>query len=89
MDVTMIQTLMNHMAFSKLSVLILREKTPIKACSVGTFCCNIQKEGRLDISTLKLNHPYYAQVQGQMAVGKCKWCNFVIYTRCVGYQFKA
>ena len=29
---------------------------------------------------LKREHPYFAQVQGQMAVGERPWCDFVIYT---------
>ena len=29
---------------------------------------------------LKRDHPYFAQIQGQMAVGERPWCNFVIYT---------
>lgn len=30
--------------------------------------------------TLKKNHAYYAQVQGQMAIAKRKWCQFLVYT---------
>ena len=30
---------------------------------------------------LKPNHPYYAQVQGQMGVSGAKWCDFIDYTR--------
>ena len=26
-------------------------------------------------------HSYYAQVQGQMGVGKRPWCDFVVYTK--------
>ena len=29
---------------------------------------------------LKRDHLYFAQVQGQMAVGERPWCDFVIYT---------
>ena len=29
---------------------------------------------------LKRDHPYFSQVQGQMAVGERPWCDFVIYT---------
>ncbi|CAH3023650.1 unnamed protein product [Porites evermanni] len=32
-------------------------------------------------SILKPNHPYYAQVQGQMGVSGAKWCDFIDYTR--------
>ena len=30
--------------------------------------------------TLKESHPYYYQVQGQMAIGRRTWNNFVIFT---------
>ena len=29
---------------------------------------------------LKENHPYYAQVQGQMGVTQRRWCDFIVYT---------
>lgn len=29
---------------------------------------------------LKEDHPYYAQVQGQMAVTGARWCDFIVYT---------
>ena len=29
---------------------------------------------------LKRDHPCFAQIQGQMAVGEWPWCDFVIYT---------
>ena len=29
---------------------------------------------------LRTNHQYYAQVQGQMAIGERPWCDFVVYT---------
>ena len=53
-----------------------RDKMPIVACRNSKFCCAVQKKGELDMPTLKLNHPYYAQVQGQMAIGGRKWCDF-------------
>ena len=56
-----------------------REKMPVEACSSATFCCRLQ-EGGMERPTLKLNHPYYAQIQGQMAIGGRKWCDFVVYT---------
>ena len=40
-------------------------------CSYNTTTCSI---------TLKRQHAYYAQVQGQMAIGQRKWCDFVVYT---------
>ena len=30
--------------------------------------------------TLKRNHKYYFQVQGQMGITGAKWCDFVTYT---------
>ncbi|XP_076124717.1 uncharacterized protein LOC143104504 [Alosa pseudoharengus] len=30
--------------------------------------------------TLRQSHPYYWQVQGQMLVSGCDWCDFVVYT---------
>ncbi|XP_077102505.1 uncharacterized protein LOC143753718 [Siphateles boraxobius] len=30
--------------------------------------------------TLRRSHPYYWQVQGQMLISGCDWCDFVIYT---------
>ncbi|XP_031557010.1 uncharacterized protein LOC116293690 [Actinia tenebrosa] len=35
-------------------------------------------------TTLKRKHPYFAQIQGQMALTKKKYCDFFVYTR-VGY----
>ena len=29
---------------------------------------------------LKRNHAYFTQVQGQMGVTGCKWCDFIVYT---------
>ena len=28
----------------------------------------------------QVDHPYYAQVQGQMAVTGARWCDFIVYT---------
>ena len=30
---------------------------------------------------LKEKHSYYAQIQGQMALGERPWCDFIIYTQ--------
>jgi hypothetical protein len=54
-----------------------RSVSPAEACSVSGFCCSLWEDGKL---ALKPNHPYYAQVQGQMAIGGRKWCDFVVYT---------
>ena len=55
--------------------------TPEEACLDRQFCCTIQEnsDGTKQV-VLKRNHLYFAQVQGQMAVGERPWCDFVIYT---------
>ncbi len=55
----------------------LRDVTPKDACSQSSFCCHLNSSGELE---LKKSHPYYAQVQGQMAIGERMWCDFVIFT---------
>ena len=30
---------------------------------------------------LKHSHLYFAQVQGQMGIGKSNWCDFIVYTK--------
>ncbi|CAN7946065.1 unnamed protein product [Ixodes hexagonus] len=50
--------------------------TPEEACKHTDFCCEIV-DGEVH---LKKNHPYYYQVQGQMAVTGHKWCDFVVWT---------
>ena len=58
-----------------------RDCTPVEATKSTGFCCELQPtpDGN---QTLKLrqNHRYFAQVQGQMAVGQRPWCDFVIFT---------
>ena len=58
-----------------------RDKTPEEACSSNGFCSTLQEncDGTLTLN-LRKNHVYYAQVQGQMAIGERPWCDFVIYT---------
>lgn len=53
--------------------------TPEEACLDRQFCCTIQEnsDGTKQV-VLKRNHPYFAHVQGQMAVGERPWCDFVI-----------
>lgn len=51
--------------------------TPLDACSDSNFCCeNVDGQCKL-----KITHPYYAQVQGQMGITGAKWCDFVVYTK--------
>lgn len=54
----------------------IRDKVPLEACSDKIFCCT-QIDG---VMTLRRNHHYFCQVQGQMAVGDRPWCDFIIYT---------
>ena len=51
--------------------------TPLDACSDAKFC--MEKTNDTE-SKLKVDHPYYAQVQGQMAVTGARWCDFIVYT---------
>ena len=55
--------------------------TPEQPCLDRQFCCVLQenRDGTKQV-ILKRDHPYFAQVQGQMAVGQHPWCDFVIYT---------
>ena len=54
-----------------------REKTPVEACATSGFCCVVDSTGQL---RLRDNYKYYAQVQGQMAIGERPWCDFVVFT---------
>lgn len=53
-----------------------RERSPVEACKQPSFFCDLVNEQ----VTLKQNHRYYAQVQGQMAIGERPWCDFVVFT---------
>ena len=58
-----------------------RNVTPEDACKDKQFCCAVQDkaDGSKEV-VLKRGHLYFAQVQGQMAVGERPWCDFVVYT---------
>lgn len=58
-----------------------RDITPLEACSSPEFCCKVKTniDGTQSLE-MRQNHQYYAQVQGQMAIGGRNWCDFVIYT---------
>ena len=43
----------------------------------NTFYLECASSGNLQ---LKQAHPYYAQVQGKMAIVGTEWCDFVVYT---------
>ena len=53
-----------------------RNVTPQEVCSISGFCCTLDGS----VMTLRRNHKYFAQVQGQMAIGGREWCDFVVYT---------
>lgn len=50
--------------------------TPLDACSDPGFFLEKINEN----PTLKRNHNYYAQVQGQLGITQLPWCDFVVYT---------
>ena len=50
----------------------VRDRTPEEACSVSNFYCNLDSTRKLK---LKETHQYFAQVQGQMAIGERMWCD--------------
>ncbi|CAN7945514.1 unnamed protein product, partial [Ixodes pacificus] len=53
-----------------------RNMTPAEACEFSDFCCHIVN-GNVE---LKKTHPFYFQVQGQMAVVGVQWCDFALWT---------
>ena len=55
-----------------------KNSTPQEACRDPTFCCTYDSTAQQVV--LKRTHVYFAQVQGQMAIGNRPWCDFVIYT---------
>uniref|UniRef100_G3MKD7 YqaJ viral recombinase domain-containing protein n=1 Tax=Amblyomma maculatum TaxID=34609 RepID=G3MKD7_AMBMU len=50
--------------------------TTEEACQDRNFCCRLSEQG----ASLKTDHAYYYQVQGQMAITGHRWCDFVIWT---------
>ena len=54
-----------------------RTMTPEVACQeINRFCSSLNN-GQV---TLKATHNYYYQVQGQLAITKLPWCDFLIWT---------
>lgn len=51
--------------------------TPLDACSDPKIF--VEKTTDTECK-LKEGHPYYAQVQGQMAATGARWCDFIVYT---------
>ena len=56
-----------------------RDLLPEEGCSISGFYCDY--DSATSAMKLKRNHMYFAQVQGQMAIGECIWCDFVTFTR--------
>ena len=48
-----------------------------EACKDPDFYCNSDENGNI---TLKTNHRYFTQIQGQMGVCKMDMCHFVVFT---------
>ena len=59
----------------------MRNKTPLEAAESRDFCCQLEliSSGSRSLK-LKRSHPYFCQVQGQMAITERDWCDFVVYT---------
>ena len=53
-----------------------RDFLPEDASSHRDFCLQMVNNKLM----LKENHPYYYQVQGQMAIAQVEWCDFAVYT---------
>ena len=64
-----------------------RDRSPAEACAIPGFCSQLGTlpDGSKQVM-LRRNHPYFAQVQGQMAVGRRAWCDFVIYTKSISIK---
>ena len=54
-----------------------RNLIPAEVSAHSGSCCRLTSTGKLD---LKETHQYYAQIQGQMALGERSWCDFVLFT---------
>lgn len=57
--------------------------TPPDACSDPKFC--MEKTSDTECK-LKEDYPYYAQVQGQMAVTGARWCDFIVYVQIIQFN---
>ena len=57
-----------------------RNVTPIEACDSPGFCCCTKMIGGKPSISLRKEHPYFSQVQGQMGIGQRPWCDFVVHT---------
>ena len=55
--------------------------SPMEASLTSGFCSSMQdSRGCSTQLCLCENHPYFAQVQGQMATGGRPWCDFILFT---------
>ena len=53
-----------------------RDKSLLEACSVSSFCLELNKENKTP--QLKCRHDYYFQVQCQLYCVNVQWCDFVV-----------
>lgn len=66
--------------------IIVEIKCPYSACNNnvsaaatnGSFFCTKDENNAIHLCK---NHNYYYQVQGQLAIVKVEWCDFVVWTR--------
>ena len=64
-----------------------RDHTYTEACAMPGFCCELDTHSDgSQLIKLRHSHPYYAQVQSQMAVGDQLWCDFVTYTKTISIE---
>ena len=47
------------------------------AASKKGFFCKVVPTGAIE---LRRNHDYFYQVQGTLAITKCSWCDFIVWT---------
>ena len=59
--------------------------TPAEACSRKDFCSTLETSTSTGQHHLKLKRKL-SQVQGQMAISKCKWCDFIIIIHYQGVE---
>ena len=57
-----------------------RNETPEQASTSPGFCSVLHTSDGTQGLALRRTHTYFAQVQGQMAIGGRPWCDFVIFT---------
>ena len=50
-----------------------------EACRDPLFFCRFDET--TNKITLRQEHKYYCQIQGQMAIGKRPWCDFIVWTK--------